>query len=145
MKLKKILVIFIVTALLYASEAGAQGPRLFDPAKFQADLEQFITMEAALTPQEAADFFPLYREMRKKQMVFFDDDRRFKHVDLTDDKACESAIRRHDSNDIKMKEIQQEYHNKFLRILPAGKVFRIIRAEDRFHRQMFKRVIGHRK
>ena len=145
MKLKKILVIFVAMALLYASEAGAQGPRLFDPAKFQADLEQFITMEAALTPQESADFFPLYREMRKKQMVFFDDDRRFKHVDLTDDKACEEVIHRHDSNDIKMKEIQQEYHNKFLRILPAGKVFRIIRAEDRFHRQMFKRVIGRRK
>ena len=143
--MKKILVIFIAMALLHVSEADAQGPRPFDPAKFQADLEQFITMEAALTPQESADFFPLYREMRKKQMVFFDDDRRFKHVDLTDDKACEEVIRRHDSNDIKMKEIQQEYHNKFLRILPAGKVFRIIRAEDRFHRQMFKRVIGRRK
>ena len=31
MKLKKILVIFVAMALLYASEAGAQGPRLFDP------------------------------------------------------------------------------------------------------------------
>ena len=73
--MKKILVIFIAMALLHVPEADAQGPRPFDPAKFQADLEQFITMEAALTPQEAADFFPLYREMRKKQMVFFDDDR----------------------------------------------------------------------
>ena len=35
----------------------------------------------------------------------------------------------------------------FMKILPASKVFRIIRAEDRFHRQLFsgKRKLGGNK
>lgn len=36
--------------------------------------------------------------------------------------------------------IQKTYHEKFLQILPAKKVYDILNAEDRFHRQMFKRT-----
>ena len=39
-----------------------------------------------------------------------------------------------------MKKLQQDYHNKFMKVLPASKVFRIIQAEENFHRQMFKRA-----
>ena len=31
----------------------------FDPKRFQAELEQFITTNACLTPREAAKFFPV--------------------------------------------------------------------------------------
>ena len=122
---------------------AAQRPKQFDPAKFEAELEQHITTQAGLTPQEASRFFPIYREMRKKQMALMGSDRRHKHVDPNDDKACAEAIRQHDSKDIEVKELQQAFHNKFLKILPAGKVFRIIRAEEQFHRQVFKRVAKH--
>ena len=39
----------------------------FDPKKFQAELEQYITTQACLTPEESAKFFPVYRQMMKKQ------------------------------------------------------------------------------
>lgn len=120
--------------------AIAQEPKKFDPAQFEADLEQFVTTEARLTPAESAEFFPLYREMRKKQMAFFCDHRRWHYVDEADDKACADAIRRIDNNDIEIKRLQQAYHEKFLHILPASKVYRIIKAEDKFHRQQFKRI-----
>ena len=54
---------FLLSVTLYATEPQEK----FSPEKFQADLEQFITNEACLTPQEATKFFPLYREMQKKQ------------------------------------------------------------------------------
>lgn len=120
--------------------AIAQEPKKFDPAQFEADLEQFVTTEARLTPAESAEFFPLYREMRKKQMAYFCDHRRWQYVDEADDKACADAIRRLDNNDLEIKRLQQAYHEKFLRILPASKVYRIIKAEEKFHRQQFKRI-----
>ena len=118
----------------------AQEPKKFDPVQFEADLEQFVATEARLTPTESATFFPLYREMRKKQMAYFGYHRRWHIVDESDDKACAEAIRRMDSNDLEIKRLQQLYHEKFLHILPASKVFRIIKAEEKFHRQQFKRA-----
>ena len=122
-----------------ASAQGIPRPK-FDPAKFDAELEQFITIEAGLSPQEAARFFPLYREMQKKQRVLFSEMRRFYHMDINDNRACEDAIEKQDKMDIQMKEIQQRYHVKFMKVLPAGKVFKILRAEEKFHRQAFRRV-----
>ena len=116
--------------------AIAQEPKKFDPAQFEANL----ATEARLTPAESAEFFPLYREMRKKQMAYFCDHRRWHYIDEADDKACADAIRRLDNNDLEIKRLQQAYHEKFLRILPASKVYRIIKAEDKFHRQQFKRI-----
>lgn len=132
--------IIVLLVLLCSVVVMAQEPKKFDPVQFEADLEQFVATEARLTPTESATFFPLYREMRKKQMAYFGYHRRWHIVDESDDKACAEAIRRLDSNDLEIKRLQQLYHEKFLHILPASKVFRIIKAEEKFHRQQFKRT-----
>lgn len=132
--------IIVLLVLLCSVVVMAQEPKKFDPVQFEADLEQFVATEARLTPTESAAFFPLYREMRKKQMAYFGYHRRWHIVDESDDKACAEAIRRLDSNDLEIKRLQQLYHEKFLHILPASKVFRIIKAEEKFHRQQFKRA-----
>lgn len=137
MTLKKCIVLVIMT--LCSVMAQAQGHKGFDPAQFEADLEQFITTEAALSPKEAEAFFPLYREMRKKQFAYMGEERRLRHIDTSDDKACAEAIRRRDANDLDIKKLQQSYHNKFMRVLSPSKVFRVLRAEDKFHRQLFNR------
>ncbi len=110
----------------------------FNPEQFEADLERFIVVEAGLSPVESARFFPVYREMRKKQMAIFFEDKEFRHVDASNESACAAAIHRHDDNDLELKKIQEDYHNRFLKILPASKVYRIIRAEDNFHRRLFR-------
>ena len=72
--MKHVLSVIFITFCLLVSSATAQpqrGQRRFNPQKFQAELEQFITTEAGLTPQESAAFFPVYRDMRKKQMTYF--------------------------------------------------------------------------
>ena len=112
----------------------------FDPEKFDAEMEQFITTEAALSAQEAAKFFPIYKEMQSRQRALFHKRWRYRHVDLSDDKACADAIRERDEQDVQIKLLQQEYHQKFCNMLPASKVLRIIRAEEKFHRQAFRRV-----
>lgn len=65
----------------------------FNPAKFEADLEQFITVNACLSPSQAASFFPVYRQMMKKQRALFDEMRRLRMINPKDNEACEEAIR----------------------------------------------------
>lgn len=136
--MKKI-ILFILLSLMCFCQADARKQKTFDPAKFEAELEQFITTEACLSPKEVAAFFPLYREMRKKQLAYFGEDRRCRHVDITDDKACAEAIKRHDENDLEIKLLQQNYHKKFMKVLSASKVYLIMRAEEKFHRNLFMR------
>lgn len=112
----------------------------FNPAKFEADLEQFITVNACLSPSQAASFFSVYRQMMKKQRALFDEMRRLRMINPKDNEACEEAIRKQDELDIQIKQLQQEYHGRFLMILPANKVLSIIKAEEKFHRQIFKKM-----
>ena len=112
----------------------------FNAAKFEADLEQFVTTHACLTPTEASKFFPVYREMMKKQRMLFDEMRRYRHIDPKNNEACADAIRRQDELDIQIKQLQQEYHARFMLMLPACKVMGVIRAEEQFHRQAFKKM-----
>lgn len=144
--MKKYLYIFLLTLVAFTAQAQNDGQRrhkTFDPVKFEAEMEQFITTNAGLTQQESTKFFPLYREMRKKMMENFDREKQARKMDWNDEKTCEEAIRRHDQNDIRMKELQKVYHEKFLEVLPATKVLRVIRAEDKFHRQTMKRMADH--
>lgn len=133
-------VLLLMLSVVVVSAQRPQKRPPFDPKRFEADLEQFITMHAALTPVEAAKFFPVYRQMMKKQRMLFDEMRRFQHVNPKDNEACANAIRRQDELDIEIKQLQQEYHARFMIILPAAKVFGVIKAEEQFHRQMFKRM-----
>lgn len=133
--------LFILVVVLSALRLSAQeGPR-FNPEKFEAELEQYITTEAALSPQEAAKFFPLYKEMQRKQRLLFNKMKGYRHTDTRDDKASMDAIRAKDELDVQIKKLQQQYHLKFCKVLPAGKVLRIIKAEEKFHRQAFRKVV----
>ena len=67
--MKHVIPVIFFTFCLLVSSATAQpqrGQRRFNPQKFQAELEQFISTEAGLTPQESAAFFPVYRDMRNR-------------------------------------------------------------------------------
>lgn len=118
-------IIFIFIALLCFLQISAQPPQ-FDPKRFEADLEQFITVNAGLSPQEASRFF---RKMRL-----------YRHTDTTDNRASLKAIQECDKIDLEMKKIQQSYHAKFCKILPAGKVLKVIKADEKFHRQEFRKA-----
>ncbi len=138
------IIILLFIGLLVSFQVYAEGPEeqkpKFDPVKFQVALEQFITSDAELTADEAAKFFPVYRTMMKQQRSYFEQMRRYRHADTSDEKACHEAIIKSDLLDIQLKKIQQSYHQKFLKILPASKVLRILKAEERFHRRAFKKA-----
>lgn len=138
--MKKILVIIIGLMAVMAVRAGEpQKDKKFSRENFMSELKQFIAKEACLTPQESAEFFPLFNEMYKKQRVVFDQMKRIDRQKPNTEDGCKEAIKNKDKYDLELKKIQQTYHNKFLGILPACKVYNVIKAEDKFHRRMLKK------
>lgn len=127
-----------VIMIMVVLGASAEEHQKFSPEKFQADLEQYITTEAGLTNEEAAKFFPLYREMQQKQRVVYNKIHELFKLPH-DEASCKRAIQRRDQLEIELKQIAQTYHNKFLRVLPASKVIGTIIAEDKFHRRAFRK------
>ena len=114
--------------------------RHFTPERFQAELEQYITRKAGLSPKEASEFFPLYSEMLRKQRSIHDELKKLKRIKPTTDAECKKNLMKRDKCEIEIKQLQKTYHEKFMQILPAGKVYDIVKAEERFHRQIFKRA-----
>ena len=133
-------IFILLMAFVVAMQTHAQDKRpKFSPEKFKADMEQFIVTEACLTPEASAKFFPVYDEMQKKQRAVFSRMRRVGRVKPTDEEGCREAIEKRDRLELDLKQIQQTYHNKMMTIIPASKLFDVIKAEDKFHRRMMNR------
>lgn len=137
--MRKILITFFISLICINTFAQNKKGK-FTKERFLAELEQYITKEACLTPSEAAKFFPLYVEMRKKQQSLHFETKNLKRIKPTTDAACKKDIIKCDELEIEKKIIEKNYHKKFMQILPAKKVYDILKAEDRFHRQIFKRA-----
>lgn len=142
--MKKVLIsmMFLLTGVLVcmADEPQNTTPQKFSPEKFQAEMEKFITQEAGLSADEAAKFFPLFREMQQKQRAVFAKVREEGRVKPTDDASCKRLVQRRDEVELELKKIQQTYHNKFFTVLSASKVFDVLRAEEKFHRHAFRNI-----
>jgi hypothetical protein len=132
----------IILFLFFVSHSFAQQspPQRFSPKEFMKDMENFISQEAGLTPMEAASFFPVFEEMCAKQRAVFDRVRQIGRNKPADENGCLKAIQLRDKLDLEQKKIEQYYHNKFLKVLSASKVYDVIKAEDKYHRHMFKRM-----
>ncbi|MBO4820053.1 MAG: hypothetical protein J5548_01120 [Prevotella sp.] len=133
-KIQLLMMLLAVASL----NVAAQGHNRFNPAKFKADLERFITVEACLTPREAAAFFPLYDEMNNKQRVLYDKMRELRRMKPIDEERCKKVIAEIDQLEIEIKQLQSNYHARFLSIISASKLFDVIKAESKFHRQAMR-------
>ena len=138
--MKRLFLAIMAIAITLGTQAQDNRPNdgKFSPEKFDAELRSYITSEAHLTQQEAAAFFPLYKEMQQKQRVIFNKQRELGKEKPKDEEGCQKAIIQRDEMDIELKRIQQGYHQRFLKVLPASKVYDILKAESRFHRKAMK-------
>lgn len=131
--------LFLVIALL-TSCLGIQAQGKFDPAKFKADRQKYITEEAGLTQQEAAKFFPLYDEMSDKLRAIHQQKKALRKSKPTTEAAYRKVIEQRDAFEVRMKEIERTYHVKFLNVLSAKKLYDVLNAETRFYKNAFKKT-----
>lgn len=137
--MKKILCIIImaITALTVSAE---QEEKKFNPQQFQRDQESFITKEAKLTPQEAAAFFPLFRELQKQQRALFSQQRRLERQRPGNDKDAAKIITDMDEIEMETAKLRALYHKKFCKAISPMKVKACIRAEEKFKHKMMDRI-----
>jgi len=130
--------VVVIACMLFALTVHAQEQRKFSPEKFDADMEEFITREAGLDAQEAAKFFPIFREMHKKQRALYGRMRQRGQQKPAGEAACAEAIREADKLNIELRQVEQKYHEKMFKVISAAKVYDALRAESHFHRQMMR-------
>ena len=141
MKHKRIILllcIFFSVSLLHA-----QGKLDFN--RIKAESHSFITKEAGLSAQEAARFFPVFDEMKGKQRGYFNKLRAVYNASPSSEREASKMIQQADAYEIQLKQIEQRYHKEMLKVLPATKLLRVLEAERRFHRQMFRKMAGRRR
>lgn len=136
MRFLLITLIWLVPVLGMAQPQEPRGDRHFDPQKFQQMVEQSLTKAASLTPEEAKAFFPLYNEMRAKQREMGKQIHQLKKECSGDSKACSATILRIKQLEVDMATLGQTYYQRILKVIPPEKVFKIMEAEDDFHRRM---------
>ena len=137
-KVMKQTVVILILQLFMVVSVSAQGQQKFSPEKFDADMEKFVTEQAKLTQQEADKFFPLFREMHQKQRAVYHKIRQATKQQPADDKACETTLKECDKLNIELRQIEQSYHLKMMKAIPAKKVYDAIMAENIFHRRTMR-------
>ena len=106
--------VVILWCLLVSLVMSAQDKK-FSPEKFEAELEQYITREANLDQQEAAKFFPLFKEMHQKQRPIYARMRKASKEKPADEKTAAETVRLCDKLNIELKQIEQQYHDRMLK------------------------------
>lgn len=138
--MKKTFHVLIILLICSISAMQAQN-HLMNKQQFRQKQKQFLTEKAALTPQEAKAFFPLYFELQDKKHDLnkgaWINLRKEQKKSLTDaeySKIIDEVAKARIAAD----ELEYEYIQKYKEIIPAKKIYRIQRAELHFHRDLLK-------
>lgn len=135
---------FILISMLAWSQGPQQpkGQPQFDPQKFQQMVENEISKAVGFTPDEAKAFFPLYNEMRDKQREMGRQIFQLKAQANTDTKKSAEVVNKINSLKVEMAQQEQSYYKRILKVVPAEKVLKVMRAEDDFHKRMVQKQRG---
>lgn len=141
------LCLFAVLPIIAQGQNKHKGS--FNHDEFRKKMELFITEEAGLTPEDAQKFFPIFREMKEKQMKIghkikklkkdpLDDDDDDDDDDDKDEDEWAEAVIEIEELKVKQAQIGETYIKRLCRIISGEKVFKALKAEDTFHRQILK-------
>lgn len=143
----KHLAMTFVCALLCATAVMAQprdGKR-FSPQEFRQQMEQALTKRAQLTAEEATAVLPIFMEMKEKQRELQKQIGGMRHVGKQaplSEEECASRVKKIKKLQVQLAEIEETYYKKMCSSIPASRVFRIMKADDQFHREMLSRFNG---
>jgi hypothetical protein len=141
----KKLIIILLTGLFF-TPGIAQEEQIKDPQaqeKIKAARIAFITERLGLTPEEAEKFWPVYREFSMKRQELKEQyETRRKNPDpkkTTEENEKETIAY---GLQLRQKELdlEKEYSDKLLNVVPAQKVMALRRAEVDFRNLLIKQI-----
>lgn len=136
-------VLFIISLCLcfplFAQTSSSQSETDFLNIK-----KKYLAEQAGLTSKEADAFFPLYFEYQKlkkeNNAKVWDNAKEISQNKQATEADYEKAIYEFIETEKMNTAIEEEYMKKGLEIIPASKIFKVLRAEIRFNRNILKNM-----
>lgn len=138
-----IAVILLTTAGIAQERDHSRERKSFSPEEFQAKQRAFITQKAGLTPEEADAFFPLFFELQKKK---FDIEHKIRkeirkpHGEKMSEEQCREFVYKMTDSKIEKSQLEREYTDKYLNVLSACKLHKVLHAEGAFQRHLMQEM-----
>ena len=134
----------LITLLFVSAATMAQSKfKHEDFDEFKAQKISFMTEKMEFTPEEAQRFWPIFNEFDKKRFEIHKKRRELEEQVKTNyAKYSESEFKKLSyeivDQTIKESDLLKEYHEKFLRVLPAKKVVMLGQIENEFRFKMIR-------
>jgi hypothetical protein len=132
--------VFLIVLLVVTAVLPLFAQRM-SPEEFRAKQEAFITEVAELTPEEAARFFPIYFELqsRKKKLmdISWQSEFALRQGKGTEEQYAASLIQMNNAR-IACDRLDKSYLHRFKDILSYEKIYKVMRSEMKFHREILK-------
>ena len=147
--MKRVLFVIAITLMTFASSvAQEQEKRMerkppFSPEEFQAKQRAFIIEKAELTAEEADAFFPLFFELQKKKFEIEHNARkdiRKPHGEKLTEEECRELVYKMADTKIEISKLEREYTDKYIKVLNACKLHKVLHAEGAFQRHLMKEM-----
>ncbi|MCF8363857.1 MAG: hypothetical protein K9G70_14670 [Prolixibacteraceae bacterium] len=145
MQYLKLIILGFLISFSAQSFAGKRVQDKFDYEKFKSEKIAFFTDALDLTPDEAAVFWPVYNEYEKKKWELMKERRQFEKdlddndLDKLSEEECIALTRKFSSLPQEDAELNKEYNEKFLKVLPAQKVVKLYITEMDFRHHMLRK------
>lgn len=144
--MKKILSLIILSLFFINvpfTNAQDANKALMNLQEFEKKKQEFITIEADLSKEEADKFFPLNNELQKKKLELHKKHQEdMKHINESEnisDAEYEQVMK--ENIDLKMKEaeLDKEYSDKFNKLISPQKLFKAQQAERTFMQEELRK------
>lgn len=140
MKTNKLLLIIIFLLSIHFYAQPSRGNK----EQIKSLKVGFITNELALTPDEAAKFWPIYNafedkqfEIRHQKMKAFKG-RMDSDLDKMSEKEASALLAQMESNEDELYQIRKKFITGLKGILPSVKIIKLKKAEDDFNRKLLQ-------
>jgi Spy/CpxP family protein refolding chaperone len=141
--LKKFGIFPVLLLLLSLSTASAQRRSEEEMKKIQDAKVAIITNRLNLTSEQSTGFWPIYNEYSQKRREIHRAQRRIINEKKAEGKADEQVLNNlKEVQELKQKELdlEKEYQNRFLKVITAGQVIELYKAEKTFNDMLLQRL-----
>ena len=137
-RLATLLITLYISISLQAQDKKKPG---FTKEEFRARQEAYLTQKAEITQEEATKLFPIYFQLQDRKKTVNDkaweQARKGKNPKTTDaeyEQIIEGIVKAR----IEADKLDLEYLQRFKKILSPKKIYKLQRAEIKFHRDILK-------
>lgn len=136
--------VLLILSLCLCIPLWAQTSSAKSETDFMKMKKAYLAEQAGLTSKEADAFFPIYFEYQRlkkeNNAKAWENAKKTSQDKQATETEYEAVIYEFINTEKKNTALEEEYMKKGLQIIPASKIYKILRAEIRFNRNILKNM-----